>query len=434
MDYGEALAWLYGRQRFGVKMGLDNITRILERLGRPQDAFRALHVTGTNGKGSTCAFLASCLQAAGHPHGLYTSPHLVSFRERIVVDGKPASPEDVASACARVKPAVEAIELGSTHPTYFECVTGLAFDLFRARGVPYVVLEVGMGGRLDATNVCSPAVAVITNVGLEHTQHLGTSVQAVAREKAGILKPGVPAVTGARGPALDVVAAEARRLKAPLRVARAPEPIEETPEGNRFSFPYQGPPRPFETALLGSFQAQNAALALAALEAVQAALPVPPEAAQAGLRNARWAGRLETLAREPWTLLDGAHNAPAMEELAGFLDRHAPHRDVAAAVGILRDKNASKMLQALAPRLSRIILTTAPSARAVPAAELARLLPPEAPPTEVVPDVSTALRRLMAEGTERVRLVTGSLFLVGEARAQLLRLERDPKIPTPILQ
>ena len=185
MRYEEALAWLYGRQRFGFKLGLETMRLFLAKLDQPQDAFQSLHVTGTNGKGSVAAFLDQGLRSAGHRVGLYTSPHLVSFRERILIDGKLLEPREVAEGTERIRAAVAAIEIGSVHPTFFECATALAFDIFRARRVPWVVLEVGMGGRLDATNVCKPLVTVITNVGLEHTEHLGTSVQAIAREKAG---------------------------------------------------------------------------------------------------------------------------------------------------------------------------------------------------------------------------------------------------------
>lgn len=434
MRYSEALAWFYGRQRFGIKLGLDNIARILEYLERPQDAFRALHVTGTNGKGSTCAYLESCLRAAGHRVGLYTSPHLVSFRERILIGGQPVAPEQIGKAADRVRSAVERLETARTHPTFFECVTALAFELFRSQRVAWGVLEVGLGGRLDATNVCNPIATVITNVGLEHTEQLGSSVQSIAREKSGILKPGVPLITGARGPALDAIAKEATTRKVPIRVLRAPDPVEETLAGTRFQTLFAGERIPFETSLLGRHQAHNAALALAALESGAKDVSVPPDAAQRGLKTTLWPGRLEITSRDPLTLLDGAHNAPAMEELAGFLDRHASHRRIAVVLGILRDKNARGMLSALAPRVARIVLTNVPNERTLSPEELRQLLPTDAPAVEVEPDVTEAFRRGLAHGEEPVRLITGSLFLVGEARAQLLKLERDPPVAVPIAQ
>lgn len=434
MRYADALAWLYSRQKYGVKMGLETIGGLLDRLGRPQDAFRALHVTGTNGKGSTCAFLDAALRSAGHRVGLFTSPHLVRFPERILIDGKPVADADVAAGVERLRPIVESVETGHTRPTFFECVTALAFDLFRTRGISIVVLEVGMGGRLDATNVCNPLVTVITNVGLDHTHYLGTSIQAIAQEKAGILKRGVAAITGARGPALDVVARRATATGTPLRAVRAPDPVHATLEATRFSQPYLGIPTPFETGLLGAHQAHNAALALAALEACAAQLPVAQEAAQRGIRSTQWPGRLEAVGHDPTLLLDGAHNAPAMDTLGRFLDEVAPDHRVAAVVGILRDKEASKMLSILAPRVSRLVLTRVPNERSLNPEELRRMLPADAPPTQVEPEPTAAFRKAFAEGDEPIRLVTGSLFLVGEARVRLLRLERDPPVAAPVTQ
>lgn len=434
MEYDEALTWLYRRQRFGIKLGLDNMRALLEALGNPQEQFRAFHVTGTNGKGSVCALLAACLQAAGHHVGLYTSPHLVSFRERIQVNGQPVSPEEVAELVARIRPLVEALEARRIQPTFFEVVTAMAFDHFRARGLSWAVVEVGLGGRLDATNLCRPIASVITNVGLDHTEQLGTSVQAIAREKAGILRSGIPCATGARREPLDVVAREATKQRAPLRVVRRPEDAVESLEGTTFTFPYQGTPRPFRIRLLGDHQALNAALTLATLEATQAVLPVSPEAAQTGLAQTQWPGRLEIVDRNPLSILDGAHNADAMDTFCTFLDRHFPDRSVAACVGVLRDKNATKMLSLLAPRVGRLVLTEVPNARTLFAKELERCLPSDAPSVTVLPSVADALRSLYADGEERLRLVTGSLFLVGEARAQILRLERDPPIAQPVYQ
>lgn len=434
MRYEDALAWLYQRQRFGVKMGLDALRALLERLERPESTFRAFHVTGTNGKGSTCALLEAALRRAGHRVGLYTSPHLVSFRERIRVDGERIAPEDVVRGVQRLRPHVDALDAQRTPPTYFECVTALAFDYFRAQHVPWAVLEVGMGGRLDATNVCQPIVSVVTNVGLDHTERLGTSIQMIAAEKAGILRPRVPALTAARREALDVLAREATRRATPLRVVRVAEPVEETLEGVRFPFPFANQKQTFHTRLLGRHQAENAALALAALEATSREVPVDAEAAQRGLEGVEWPGRLEIVDRDPLTLLDGAHNAPAAEALAGFLTRQFPTTPVAACVGVLRDKAATRILAQLGPSVRRLILTEPPSPRALSAAELEEALPPDAPPAEIHADPSEAFRALYDGGDEPVKIITGSLFLVGEARAQFLGLERDPPLAIPRFQ
>jgi dihydrofolate synthase / folylpolyglutamate synthase len=433
MDYSDALAWLYRRQRFGVKLGLETMEALLDRLGHPEQSFGTLHVTGSNGKGSVCAFLESCLRAAGHRVGLYTSPHLVSFRERIRVGGEPIAPEDVAAGVERLRPLVDDLDARRTSPTFFECVTALAFDHFRRQRVPLAVVEVGLGGRLDATNLCRPIVSVITNVGLEHTDRLGTSIQMIAGEKAGILREGVPAITGARREALDVLAREAGKRKSPLKVVRAPDPVEATLEATRFRFAYAGAVQAFESRLLGEHQAENACFALAALEA-QKAVAVPVEAAARGVAAAEWPGRLEVVDRDPLTLLDGAHNAPAFEALTGFLAKHAPNGDAAACVAILREKAASKMLRILSPYVKRLVLTEAPNDRTLSARELESLLPSDAPPHVAIANPHEAIRALFQGGQERLRLVTGSLFLVGEARAQILRIERDPPVNVPVSQ
>lgn len=434
MRYTDALAWLYGRQRFGVKLGLETIRALLDRLDRPEASFGALHVAGTNGKGSTCALLESVMRHAGLRVGLYTSPHLVSFRERIRVDGRTIEPDDVARGIERLRPWVEELDGRRMPATFFECTTALAFDHFRRAGVPYAVIEVGLGGRLDATNVCRPLASLITSIGLDHMERLGASVQAIAAEKAGVLRPGVPAYTTARREALDVVAREAGRRGAPLRVVRRPEPVRETLEATEFQVPFDGHPRPFRARLLGEHQAENAALALAGLDGIRREIPIPVDAAQRGIEATDWPGRLEVVDRSPLTLLDGAHNAPAMQALAEFLGRHFPDRGVAACMGTLRDKAASRMLAALAPRVSRLVLTEPPNGRALSASELAEALPPDAPPHAVVANASEAFRTLFQGGGEPVRLITGSLFLVGEARAQIKSLARDPPPKAPPLQ
>jgi dihydrofolate synthase / folylpolyglutamate synthase len=430
MDYADALEWLYRRQRFGVKLGLETIGTLLERLGSPHRNFRALHVAGTNGKGSVAALMASCLNSAGHRVGLYTSPHLVTFRERIQVGGTPIEADEVAAGVERLRPHVEDLDGRRSPPTYFECATALAFDHFRRAGVRHAVVEVGLGGRLDATNVVDPIVSVITNIGLDHMDRLGTSIQMIAAEKAGILRPGVVAITGARREALDVIARTATRVQAKLKVVRRPDPVHADLEGTQFEAAYLGQKRPLRIGLLGEHQAENAALALAALEAVQAELPVDPDAAARGLASAVWPGRLEVVDRDPLTLLDGAHNEPAMQSLADFLQAQAPDRDVAVCVGILREKSAQRMLRVLAPHARRLVLTQPPSSRALAVRELEQLLPADAPPHVAIEQPAEALRALFQGGQERLRIVTGSLFLVGEARAQILRLERDPEGPS----
>ncbi len=433
MRYAEALDWLYRRDRFGVKLGLETMQALLQRLENPETSFRALHATGTNGKGSVCAMLESTLRASGRRVGLYTSPHLVTFRERIRVAGDLIPEEDVTRGVERIRPHVDELDGRRMTATFFECVTALAFDYFRSQRIDLAVVEVGLGGRLDATNLVHPMLSIVTNVGMDHMDRLGPSVQAIATEKAGIIRPGVPVVTAARREALDVLARETTRRKTVLRVVRRPEKIQESLAGTRFSASFQGQPREFETRLLGEHQAENAAVALATLDIIRPEVAVETDAAMAGLRDAQWPGRLELVDREPVTLLDGAHNAPAMDALVQFLGRQFPDRNVAALVGILRDKQATKMLATLAPYVRRVVMTRAPNPRALSPQELEHSMPHEGPPTVAFDDPSEALRALFSGGTEPVKLITGSLFLVGEARARLLRLERDPPVSPSLI-
>jgi dihydrofolate synthase / folylpolyglutamate synthase len=432
--YEEALAWLYDRQRFGIKQGLENVRALLEALERPQDAFLAIHVTGTNGKGSVCAFLEAALRSAGHSVGRYISPHLTSFTERIMVDGKEIPRADVAVLCEQLAPVVEDLERRGMVPTFFEVVTALAFLYFRRRRVPLAVIEVGMGGRWDATNVVNPLVTVVTNVGLEHTDRLGSTVAAIAGEKAGILKQGVPVVTRAVGDAYDVVRRRAKELDAPIHFAAAPEATE-TLLGTETSVMYFGNKVPLKLRLLGRHQAENASIAATALEAAGERFPVGHEALRKGLENAQWPGRLEPAGKDPLLLLDGAHNGPAMATLAGFLERVAPGRTIRVLFAAMRDKNVPAMVRPFAPLVKEWVVTAPKTERAVPAAVLAQTLRKEGITAEAEPDVVEAIRRLHRDAhRDDLLLVTGSLFLVGEARAALLKAPTDPAIPNARLQ
>lgn len=422
--YERALAWLYARQNLGVKLGLDNTRALLEELGNPQHAFDAFHVGGTVGKGSTCYALEACLGEAGHDVGLFTSPHLTSFRERIRIRQRAVSEAEVLAAARRVRDAVESVQRQGHNPTFFECVTAMAFDEFRRQGVRVAVVEVGMGGRLDATNLVQSVATGITRIGLDHTQALGTDLASIATEKAGIIKDGVPVVTTARGSALDVIARTATRHGAKIKVVRAPDEVEETRQNIRFAAEYGGHPELVESSVLGRHQAENIIAALRMLEAVPTYTPGFDEVARA-LKTLAVPGRLEPVRSDPWTILDGAHNTEAMDACVAFLDRVAPGQETAACVAVLRDKPATAMLERLATRCSRLVLTTAPCPRSLEAAELARACPADIA-HEVVPQPEKALRRLLAEGTEPIRLVTGSLFLVGYARGRLTDADQDP--------
>src|SRR5512143_3207423 len=317
LSYQGTIDYLYALQKHGVKLGLANTVTLMARLGNPHRAFRSIHVAGTNGKGSTSAFLASVLQAAGCRTGLYTSPHLVSFTERIRVDGAPIPEARVVELAERVREAYSRSagtgRDGAMSPTFFEVTTAVAFCYFAEEGVDIAVVEVGMGGRLDSTNVVTPLVSVITNIDIEHTEYLGGTLEQIAGEKAGIIKPGVPVVTGAMQPeAKGVIEREAAAKGSPVYLLAREFRAVNVVAGREQVFDYRGLDaayRGLHVRMLGRHQVDNASLALAAVECLRdAGVAVDETAVRRGLERALWEGRLERVAQGPDIYLDGAHN------------------------------------------------------------------------------------------------------------------------------
>ncbi|AIZ43920.1 folylpolyglutamate synthase [Deinococcus radiopugnans] len=402
------LSWLFARQRFGIHPGLERVRALLARLGDPQEAFQTVLVGGTNGKGSTAAVLASILQADGRRTGLFTSPHLTRFTERFQVNGQEVSSEIVEAALDHVRPHAEA-----SGATFFEIVTALGALLFAQAGVDLAVMEVGLGGRLDSTNVLDPLLSVLTNVALDHTEILGHTLEAIAAEKAGILRAGRPAVTGV-----------AAALLPPLRATGADLwALGQEIEMRTRSLGWQGAevgvtlPQAavsFHTPLLGAHGARNAALAAAA--AVR--LGVGQETIRAGAAAARWPGRLERL---PWhggsILLDGAHNPDGARALASTL-RELALPPLPLIFGAAGDKDVDGVVEALRPHVSHAVLTQAAlSPRAAAAADLAPLF--TGLPVTLTRSPQEALNALSALGGP-LALACGSLYLVGELRPLLL--------------
>ena len=411
--YERTLAWLYALEASaGIDLRLDRVRAASGALGHPERAAPAFHVGGTNGKGSTAAMLAAMLTAAGHRVGLYTSPHLVSFRERIVVEGVPISEAEVVEGVARIRDV-----LGDDRGlTCFEMITLLAWCTFAARGVDVQVLEVGLGGRLDATNVVVPQAVVITNVGCDHEQYLGSELTAIAGEKAGIVKAGVPVVSGATGEAAAVIAARAADLASPLETLGRDFALE---PGLGDTLSYHSPAgtiAPLDLGLLGAHQRRNAALAVRALEIVPAFAPAVA-AVRTGLAAVAWRGRLQVVQREPLVLLDGAHNPPGVEVLVEEVRRLAAGRPVRVLFGVMRDKAWQSMLQSIGSLATEVVLTRSRQARSCDPAELAAAT---TGPVRVRPDPIAAYHELLAASApHEVVLVTGSLFLVGDVLAAL---------------
>ncbi len=421
--YPDSVQFLYalGNEFKTIKFGLERISTLLDALGQPQHAARVVHVAGTNGKGSTCAFLERTIRQAGVRTGLYTSPHLVEPTERIRIDGQPVSPDEFAAAFEQVHAAAERlIATGAIdmHPTYFETVTAMAFLLFRARGCETVVLETGMGGRLDATNTVHPALAVITPIDLDHEKFLGHTIAEIAAEKAGILKPGCPAVTARQhAAALHVLQTRAAAIGAPLQTAAAwrVEQLQLHATGSRFRV--HGPAAEnldIHCPLIGAHQVENALTAIAALTR----LGYSPAQIETGIAATQWPGRLELIRTAPDLFLDGAHNPAGARALAGYI-RHFHHqRRVWMIFAAMRDKDLTVIGPTLFPLASELIFTTANQARAYTAAEI-RALSGQAR-ARVTAGVAEALALLDAAAPADVIFITGSLYLVGEARALLM--------------
>ena len=406
MNYPDSVQFLYslGNEIKTAKLGLDRIRAMLDALGRPQDRLRFVHVAGTNGKGSTCAMIESALRISGLRTGLFTSPHLAEPTERIRIDSRPISADRFAQAFNRLR---------GLHTTYFETVTAMALLVFAEERVDMVVLEVGLGGRLDATNVVSPELCVITPVDFDHEAFLGKSLESIAGEKAGILKPGVPAVFARQRPeAARVLDQRAAELSIP--VSRTADwsvgNLDIDPRGSRFSLTGERHLR-ITCPLAGEHQVENAVTAAVAL----ARLGIADSAIETGIAQARWPGRLERVSDRPEIILDGAHNPAGARALAAYIDRFYAHRRVSLIYGAMRDKAIDEISGILFPRAHQVIVTAPQQARAL-APEALRDIAAH-PGLRTAPTLRDALA--LVEDADVV-FVTGSLFLVAEARALLM--------------
>ena len=406
--YPDSVRFLYelGNEIKTAKLGLERIRIVLAALGDPQRSFRVVHVAGTNGKGLTCAMIEAGLRAAGVRTGLFTSPHLIEPTERIQAAGVPVTPEQFRQAFGVVHTTAEQCDL-DCHPTYFETVTAMAFWLFRELRIETAVVEVGLGGRLDATNVVEPVLTVITPIDFDHEVYLGHTLEAIAGEKAGILKQGVPAVFAKQRPEADaVLSARAEELEVPVVRAEqfCVEGLEIDARGSRFNG--------LVCPLAGEHQVQNAVTAVLALQT----LGISPQ----GIAEARWPGRLEHVAPNPDIILDGAHNPAGARALQRYLERFYSGRRLWLIFGAMRDKAVEEVTGILFPMAGELIFPTMNSSRALRPEALVEL----AGRGRVAADISGALAILREAAKDEdisddVVVITGSLFLVGEARAHL---------------
>ncbi len=411
MTYAEAIQFLYGLQMFGARPGLESPRRLAELAGNPHHRLRFIHIAGTNGKGSTCAMLESIYRAAGLRVGLFTSPHLVSFAERIQVNRQLVPVNEVARLVDEIRPLLKEFPT-EEHPTFFEVVTVMALRYFAEQQCELVIWETGLGGRLDATNIVTPLASVITNIEFDHQQWLGDTLEKIASEKAGIIKPGVPVVTAAEpGRGLEVIAATAQQLDALLTVIDRNDA-----KGSLLDAA--------ALPLLGSHQRLNAALAVAAVRAVEMHVSVPHETIIEGLSRVHWAGRMQMAKTSggQTILLDGAHNPASAEALVRAFREQFPEARPAVILGVLADKDWRSLAATVAPLARRLLLVPVKSGRSLAPADLlpvCRNANPQAV-VEVCTSLADALER---SAREPFLLLTGSLYLVGEA---LERLELSP--------
>jgi dihydrofolate synthase/folylpolyglutamate synthase len=421
VDYLQSLDYLYGLQRFGIKLGLENVRALLERLVHPEVGYSIVHVGGSNGKGSVSACLAEILRQGGHRVGLYTSPHLHSFTERIRINGLPISEPEIARLTGNLRARAEGIPA-----TFFEFTTALALQYFSEQKVDFAVIEVGMGGRLDATNVVDPVLTVITPICLDHGEHLGPDLAAIAAEKGGIIKSGIPVVIGPQNSAvLNVLLRQARERRAPVLLYDRDYQVGSSPRG--FSFTAAGLQlKELVPGLQGAHQHRNLATALAAaLELRRQGVFLDEAALRTGVRQVHWPGRLEWWQGEGGgrVLLDGAHNGGGAQVLADYLDTLSAE-GVRWVVGVKGDKRFEDILAPLLPRVTALYCTVPPVDGAVFPDDLAACAAAAGLPASIFDNAESALAAALADCREdEIVLVAGSLFLVAAAREYLMGQE-----------
>ena len=415
----QAIEWIDGLRYQSEKNGLENMKALLGRLHDPQKALKCVHVAGTNGKGSTCAMLERMLRACGLKTGLYTSPYLMRYNERMRVCGVPIDDRALCDIASTVRAEAEALVREGIRPTWFELGTAIAFLWFQRCQVDVAIIEVGLGGRLDPTNVITPALSLIGPIDREHTKQLGGTLERIAYEKAGIIKPGVPCVVQRqKTAAVDAVFRQVAAEKgSPWRSLTdvPPERVTETARGARFAFSGHDA----RIGLAGRHQIDNACLALAGLDALRGlGWSLDERKAMEGLGRAVWPGRLEWL--DPGTLIDGAHNAHGARALSDYVRRWLRGRPVVGLVGMMRDKDVDSVSLTLAGCLDRAVATQVSYGRAMPCQELAARLSANGLPSEAIRDQRAALERARAlAGPRGVVLICGSLYLVGDMRLAL---------------
>ncbi|MBP7331056.1 MAG: Folylpolyglutamate synthase [Firmicutes bacterium ADurb.Bin373] len=428
MDFDEAMDYLRGLTKFGINLGLGRIEELLRRLGDPhKSGLKIVHIGGTNGKGSTTAMLSAVLREAGYRVGAFTSPHLHSYTERYMINGAQIEPARIAALLTELRPHLESMAAeGYEHPTEFEVGTALAFLYFSREEVDYLLLEVGLGGAIDSTNVAPAMLAVITNVAMDHMDYLGHTIKDIAAVKAGIIKPGMPVVTAATGAGLQVI--EKACGEKGCRLIRIGqditwEPVAHSAGGQRFSVTGQkGFYKDLTIKLLGRHQQANAATAIGVIESLtETGAVISAEAIRQGLAAAFIPGRAEIIGYKPLTIIDGAHNYDGARSFKQALADYFPGRDIVLVIGMLDDKERARVAEVLVPGVKAVVVTKPDSPRAGDWRRLAELAGRYAAHIFQVEDVGEALEKATALAwPEDLLCVTGSIYLVAEARGRIL--------------
>jgi dihydrofolate synthase/folylpolyglutamate synthase len=426
MNFEESINWLYSFKKYGCKLDLKRISYLLKQLGDPQNTIKIIHVTGTNGKGSVCKIIGSILLKAGYNVGVYISPHLQRFSERIVVNDEEISNVDIVLLVEKIKPIVDDMIKQNNTPTFFEVVTSMAFQFFSDLTLDFAVVEVGLGGRFDATNVVNPLVSVITNISLEHTNYLGEDIKSIAFEKAGIIKENAPVVTAVQNDARDIIKKIAKRKNAPTIFIDRNHWRRLSYNMNYQEFLIQGSFNEYavKTVLLGEYQGENIALAVNTIEQLQInGVYLTDDDVLEGILNAFNPGRMEIISTEPTVLLDGAHNPVGMKMLRKTLEEDFKYNRLVLLLGILKDKNIQEMVSTIAPISDIIIFTKSKNTRACE---------PEVLKNEVekigfnkdlfIEDsIPKAIENAKSVSNKNDFIcISGSLFTVGEARSYLV--------------
>lgn len=406
LSFAEAVEYLERLSRLGIRMGLENIEKLTALLGNPQKAFKAVHIGGTVGKGSTAHLVASILSRQGFRCGLFTSPHIYDVRERFTINGKVINKREFVSLLREIKERIETIP--DFHPTQFEVHTALAFLWFARQGCDIVVVEVGLGGRLDATNIISPLLTIITDIGIDHTDLLGSTIEEIAEEKGGIIKEGVPLLTSAEGKALEILRKQCEEKRAPL-FPLGKKIFYEGEKELTVDTPW-GKIGGLRSRLRGTHQRKNIALAVSA----GLYLGCCEEAIREGVKRVRIRGRFEVVRRRPLVIIDGAHNPSAMRALRETLERYSPNKKVLLVMGMLKDKPIEESMREIMPYAELVVLTPPPSERSAPLELLCNVARKFNRNIVGVEDNEEAVKVALAQaGKDDIVLITGSFYLIG---------------------